>query len=97
MHVITRKRLTDFARKHAEAEGPLSVWFKTVKAKRYQKQSEVRADFPSVDFIGDYRAVFNIAKQYRLVCDMRFDLSRAFVRYVVTHDEYERLMKRGQL
>ena len=96
MHVITRKRLTDFAAKHPEAEGPLSVWYNTVKAKRYQKQ-QVRADFPSVDFIGAYRAVFNIAKQYRLVCDMRFDLSRAFVRHVVTHDEYERLMKRGQL
>jgi mRNA interferase HigB len=97
MHIITRKRIAEFAKKHAEAEGPLSVWYRTVKAKRYAKQSEVRADVPSVDFIGDYRAVFNIAKQYRLVCDMRFDLSRAFIRHVVTHDEYERLMKRRQL
>jgi mRNA interferase HigB len=61
------------------------------------KQAEVLQDFPKVDFIGDYRAVFNIAKQYRLVCDMRFDLSRAFVRHIVTHDEYERLMKRRLL
>jgi mRNA interferase HigB len=57
----------------------------------------VRADFPSVDFIGDYRAVFNIAKQYRLVCDMRFDLNRAFIRHVMSHDDYERLMKKGLL
>ena len=97
MHVIAKKRITEFTKKHAEAEGPLAVWYKTVKAKRYQKPSEVRADFPGVDFIGDYRAIFNIAKQYRLVCDMRFDLSRAFIRHIVTHQEYERLMKRGEL
>jgi mRNA interferase HigB len=97
MHIITRKRLTDFAAKHPETEGPLAVWYRTVKAKRYQKQAEVLQDFPKVDFIGDYRAVFNIAKQYRLVCDMRFDLSRAFVRHIVTHDGYERLMKRRLL
>ncbi len=97
MHVITRKRLTEFANKHAEAEGALAVWYRTVSSKRYKTQREVRADFPSVDFIGDYRAVFNIAKQYRLVCDMRFDLNRVFIRHVVTHDDYERLMKRGRL
>jgi mRNA interferase HigB len=88
---------TEFANKHAEAEGALAVWYRTVNSKHYKTQHEVRADFPSVDFIGDYRAVFNIAKQYRLVCDMRFDLSRAFIRHIVTHDDYERLMKRGRL
>ena len=97
MHIITRKRLLEFAKKHAETDGPLAVWYQTVRRKRYKKQSEVRADFPSVDFIGDYRAVFNIAKQYRLVCDMRFDLGRAFIRHVVTHKDYERLMKKGLL
>jgi mRNA interferase HigB len=97
MHVITRKRLTDFAKRHAETEAPLAVWYKTVKSKPYKNQNEVRTDFPSVDFIGNYRAVFNVAKQYRLVCDMRFDLSRAFIRHIVTHDEYDRLMKKGRL
>lgn len=97
MHVVTRKRLTDFARKHAETEGPLSVWYKAVKAKRYKKQNVVLADLPTVDFLGSYRAVFNIARQYRLVCDMRFDLGRVYIRHVVTHDEYDRLMKKGLL
>jgi mRNA interferase HigB len=97
MHIITRKRLLDFAKKHAETDAALPVWYRTVKRRRYKKQSEVRGDFPSVDFIGDYRAVFNIAKQYRLVCDMRFDLGRAFIRHVVTHNDYERLIKKGLL
>lgn len=97
MHILIPKRLTDFAKRHPETESPLLAWRKVIEAKRYTKPSEVRADFPKVDFIGDFRAVFNIAKQYRLVCDMRFDLSRVFIRHVVTHDDYDRLIKQGRL
>ena len=69
-----------------------------LRAKRYASAAEVRRDFPTVDFVGPYRAVFNIRHNaYRLVVDMRFDLSRAFIRHVVTHAEYDRLMKRGLL
>jgi mRNA interferase HigB len=42
--------------------------------------------------------VFNIGgNKYRLVVDMRYDLGRIYIRHVVTHREYDRLMKRGLL
>jgi len=97
VHILTQKRLTEFAKRHPETEGALAAWRKMIESKAYTKPLEVRADFPKVDFVSDYRAVFNIAKQYRLVCDMRFDLRRVFIRHVVTPDEYERLMKQGRL
>lgn len=66
--------------------------------KRYTSSAEVKVDFPSVDFVGKYRAIFNIChNDYRLVVDLRFDLSRAFIRHVVTHREYDRLLKRKLL
>jgi mRNA interferase HigB len=59
---------------------------------------DVKRDFPTVDFIGERRAVFNICGgAYRLVVDMRYDLGRAYIRHVVTHAEYDRLMARGLL
>jgi mRNA interferase HigB len=97
VHILTPKRLTEFAKQHAETEGTLAAWKKMIESKRYTKSSEVKADFPKVDFLDEHRAVFNIAKQYRLVCDMRFDLSRVFIRHIVTHEQYERLMKKGRL
>jgi len=27
---------------------------------------------------------------------MRFDLSRVFIRHIVSHEQYERLMKKGR-
>jgi mRNA interferase HigB len=97
MHVLTRTRLTAFAKLHPETEGALSVWYKTVNARRYKTPDEVRADFASADFIGGHKVVFNFAKQYRLVCDVRFDMGKVYIRHIVTHEDYERLIKRGLL
>lgn len=98
MHIVTRKRLLEFGEAHPEAATDLREWERVVRVKRYARSAEVKRDFPSVDFVGPHRAIFNIrGNGFRLVVDMRFDLSRAFVRHVVTHAEYERLMKRGLL
>lgn len=98
MHIITRTRLTAFGRKHADAAGPLREWVRMMRRKQYREHLEVQKDFPMVDFIGPRKAVFNIGgNKYRLVVDMRYDLGRIYVRHVVTHPEYDRLMKKGKL
>lgn len=98
MHIITRQRLVEFGRRHADADNALRDWVRIVTRSHYATPLDVQADFPSVDFIGRHRAVFNIrGNAYRLVVDMRFDLGRAYVRHVVTHAEYTRLITRGLL
>jgi mRNA interferase HigB len=98
LHIITRSRLTECGRQHADADSQLRAWIRVVRRKEYREHLEVRQDFPTVDFIGLRRVVFNICgNAYRLIVDMLFDLGRVYVRHTVTHAEYERLMKRGQL
>ena len=98
VHIITRSRLTEFARKHSDASAPLREWIRVIRRKSYRTHLDVRADFPRVDFIGPRRAVFDVGgNRYRLVVDMRYDLGRAYVRHVVTPADYDRLMKRGLL
>jgi mRNA interferase HigB len=98
LHIITRSRLTGFGRQHADADSQLRAWIRVTRRKEYREHLEVRQDIPTVDFIGTRRVVFNICgNAYRLIVDMRYDLGRGYVRHVVTHAEYERLMKRGQL
>jgi mRNA interferase HigB len=42
--------------------------------------------------------VFNIGgNKYRLVVDMRYDLGRIYIRYVLTHEEYTRRTQAGSL
>lgn len=98
MHIITRTRLTEFGRKHADAAGPLREWVRVMRRKQYRQHLEVRKDFPLVDFVGSRTVVFNIGgNKYRLVVHMRYDLGRIYVRHVVTHAEYTRLMKKQRL
>ena len=98
MHIITRTRLTTFGEKHPDAAGPLRDWVRVMRLKEYRGHLEVRQDFPKVDFIGKRKAVFNIGgNKYRLVVDLRYDLGRVYIRHVVTHAEYGRLIARKQL
>ena len=42
--------------------------------------------------------MFNICRNdYRLVVKFVFDMGRVFIRHVVTHKEYDLLIKRGML
>ena len=91
MRIISRKPLREFAIRHADAEGPLDAWYRILKAREYQSPHELRQDFPTASFLGARRTVFNIGgNKYRLVVDMRYDLGRAYVRDVLTHEEYDR-------
>jgi HTH-type transcriptional regulator/antitoxin HigA len=59
MHVITRKRLNEFADKHSEAETALSRWYRIVKKTDFNSFAELRQAFPSADQVGKL-TVFNI-------------------------------------
>lgn len=98
MHIITRSRLVQFGRVHAEADSELRDWARIVRRRQYGTPLEVKVDFPSASFIGPWKTVFNIHRNdYRLVVDMRYDLGRVYVRHIVTHREYDRLMDKGLL
>ena len=98
MHIITRTRLTDFGRRHADAAEELREWGRVVRRKQYRTPYDVKRDFPNASFVGRCRMVFNIRQNdYRLVIDMRYDLGRVYIRHIVTHRDYDRLIRDGRL
>ena len=98
MHVITRKRLQEFWHIHPDAERPLRAWLAMVVQKHYSSSHELKQDFPSASFLGNWRTIFNIGgNKYRLVVDMRYDLGRVYIRHVLTHSDYDRRTKQGTL
>lgn len=94
MRVITQTRLREFARRYPDSDTPLRVWERIMNAKRYANSHEVKADFPSVDFIGGGKTVFNVGgNKYRLVVKMLYTEGRVLIRHVLTHKEYDRKIK----
>ncbi|MCE2440353.1 MAG: type II toxin-antitoxin system HigB family toxin [Candidatus Latescibacteria bacterium] len=98
MHVITRKRLLEFWRKHSDSQPPLRAWLAIVRSRSYFSPYEVRRDFPSASFLGRWRTIFNIGgNKHRLIVDIRYDLGRIYIRHVLTHKEYNRRTRSGDL
>jgi mRNA interferase HigB len=92
MRVISRRVLTEFARKHKPAETPLSAWYTVVKAKKYLDSHQLKADFGTADFRRNGIVIFNIGgNKYRLVAHFRYDIGFVYIRHIVTHADYDKL------
>jgi mRNA interferase HigB len=98
VRIITESRLTAFWTEHPPAEIPLKAWRALIRLARYESPHGVKADFPATDFLGSGVTVFDIGgNKYRLVVTMRYDLQRVYVRHVLTHAEYDRRSRSGDL
>lgn len=90
MHIITRKRLNEFARKYPDAKTSLEHWYKLVKRGRFHSFVELRTEFPHADQVGKL-TVFNIGgNKARLIVAMHYNRQRVYVRAVLTHEEYDK-------
>ena len=59
MHVITRKRLNEFADTHPETKSSLAHWYQLMKNNDFSNFAHLRETFPSADQVGKL-TVFNI-------------------------------------
>lgn len=90
MHIITRKRLNEFAGKHPDIKPALQHWFRVMKLGRFQSFVELRASFASADQVGRL-TVFNIGGgKVRLIAAVHYNRQKVYIRAVLTHDEYDR-------
>ena len=89
MHIITRKRLNEFAARHPETRSTLQHWYREMKRRNFSSFAEIRALFPAADQVGKV-TVFNIGgNKARLVAAIHYNRRRVYIRAVLTHAEYE--------
>lgn len=90
MHVITRKRLRDFAAKHGEAAEPLGVWYALISKTNVASFEGMKRLFRSADRVGKF-TVFDIGgNKYRLIAAIHYNRKKVYIRHVLTHAEYDR-------
>lgn len=93
MQVIAKRTLKLFWKRHPQAEQPLRVWFAIADKADWKGPQDVKTMFgPTVDFVRDNRAVFDIAgNKYRLVVHIAYRFKRVLIKFVGTHKEYDRI------
>lgn len=94
MRIVSISTLKTFWQKsgHKEAEQPLKAWYAEVCRATWQSPNEVKAQFKSASVVGKNRVVFNIAgNKYRLIVAFAYRIQTAYVKFVGTHAEYDRV------
>ena len=90
MHIISLKVLRQFWQKYSDSETALIRWFKLINSANFQTVDELRSVFPSADLINDF-IVFNIGgNKYRLITSIHFNRKKVYIRYILTHSEYDK-------
>jgi mRNA interferase HigB len=65
MHIITRKRLNEFADKYPEAKTALNKWYQVMKQESFNSLVEIGQIFPTADNEESHQAEINqLLKEY---------------------------------
>jgi mRNA interferase HigB len=90
MHIITRKRLNEFAQKYPETRSALLQWYQLMKQGEFNSIAELRQVFPSADKVGKL-TVFNISgNKTRLIAAIHYNRKKVYIRSILLHSEYNK-------
>jgi len=90
MHIITKRRLTEFWSTHPTAEKPLRIWFGICRKTDFKNHAELKRTFNTVDKVGKF-TVFDIGgNKWRLVAVVHYSTGKIYIRAVLTHEQYDK-------
>ncbi|NJM18912.1 MAG: type II toxin-antitoxin system HigB family toxin [Richelia sp. SM1_7_0] len=90
MHVISRRILQDFCEAHADSCDALYDWYRVATKAEWKNLLEVQAIYPKAEAVGNF-TVFNIkGNNYRLIVDIVYETQRIYIKYILTHAEYDK-------
>lgn len=92
MRIIARNTVTEFAADHPDSAKSLGHWLTVTRAATWRTTQEVQAAFPKAKVLNAERVRFEVAGgDYRLIAAFDFRRSIAFVKFIGTHAEYDRI------
>lgn len=92
MRVFSKKILRDFWEKHADAKVGLQAWYEEALRVEWQTPIDIKRAHANASIIADNRVVFNIqGNAYRLVVKVHYGRGFAYIRFVGTHAEYDKI------
>ena len=92
MRVVAKKALVEFYTEYNDAKTALEEWYEKVSKADWDSFADVRQMFNSADGVGNNRVVFNIkGNKYRLVALVLYKIKMVYIRFVGTHQSYDKI------
>ena len=98
MRIITFAAIRAFVKIHADSDIALRDWYKKTENCTWMCFADIKQAFNSVDSIGNNRFVFNIkGNDYRLIAIIIFASQKVYIRFIGTHQEYDRIKNHSKI
>lgn len=92
MRLIARSTVLAFAAKHPRTRVALTHWLTLVKAAQWANTNEVQASFSKAKVLNGERVRFEVAGgDFRMIVAFDFRRQIAFVKFIGSHAEYDRI------
>lgn len=90
--IFAKSTLRQFWEKHADSEQYLKTWYDTAMSADWKSPNDVKQTYVNASVLKSGRVVFNIkGNSYRMVVKFNFEKQWAFIRFIGTHAEYDRI------
>ena len=92
MRVLAKRTLRDFWELNPDSEQQLLVWFREASKADWNNPNEIKLQYALASILKNNKVVFNICgNKYRLIVEINFIRKWAFVRFIGTHKEYDKI------
>lgn len=92
MRIIARSTLVAFAEEYPAAKPSLAHWLSVAKAAGWASVADVQAAFSKAKALNGERVRFEVAGgDFRMIVAFDFRRAIAFVKFVGTHAEYDKI------
>lgn len=92
MRIFTEQALKEYISLNPDVKVALQEWVMKVKRSDWKCFADVKRAFNSVDNVGNQHYVFNIkGNNYRIVAVIKFTIQFVYIRFIGTHEEYEKV------
>jgi len=90
--IFVKRTLRKYWEKHPDSEKYLKSWYETSLKSDWRIPTDVQHTFANASILKDSRIVFNIkGNTYRLVAKFYFEKNWIFIRFIGTHNEYDKI------
>lgn len=97
MNLIAVSTLRSFWERHPQSENGLRLMARVIQAANWESTQDFKDAFGrNIDFLGGNRVVIDVGgNKYGVVLAVSYSTNRAFVKFVGTHAEYDRIEARS--
>ncbi len=90
--ILAKSALREFWERNPDAEQYLKTWYDTAMNSDWKNPNDVKQSYANASILKDSRIVFNIkGNAYRLIVKFNFEHGLAFIRFVGSHTEYDKI------